>query len=93
MSQMGETVKKTLSFYLEKTFNLKGDEIPRKPEEFDTAVNALLGSGASPLEASILRNLSARIDINITMVIKNSEERFPESVSRAEELYLSRNRS
>ncbi len=93
MSQLGETVKRTLSFYFERCFNLKTEEIPRKPQEFDSAVNALLGSGATPLKTAILRNLSAKIDINVTMLIKSSEERFPESVNRAQELYQTKQRS
>jgi hypothetical protein len=93
MSQLGETVKRTLSFYLEHTFNIKTEEIPHKTEQFDSAVNALLGAGAIPLESAILHRLSAKIDINVTLIIKSSEERFPESVNRAEELYKSGQRS
>jgi len=89
MSQLGETVRKTLSFYLRTTFDLKSEEIPRKTEEFDHAVNTLLGSGATHLESSILRNLSARIDVNVTMLINGSEVRFADSISKAEELYQS----
>jgi hypothetical protein len=89
MSQLGETVRRTLSFYLEHTFNIKAEDIPHKTEEFDSAVNALLGPGAAPLESAILRRLSAKIDVNVTMIIKSSEERFPTSVNRAEELYRS----
>ncbi len=93
MSQLGETVRRTLSFYFEQCFNLKTEEIPSRPEDFDSAANALLGSGATPLKTAILRNLSAKIDINVTMLIKSSEERFPESVSRAQELYQTKQRS
>lgn len=87
MSQLGETVKRTLSFYLSQSFNIKTEEIRQKTKEFDSAVNTLLGSGAPHLEAAILRNLSAKIDINMSVLVKSSEEPFPDIVNRAEELH------
>jgi hypothetical protein len=93
LSQLGETVKQTLYYYLEKNFNLRSDDLTRNPREFSSAMSALLGPGADPLEGTILRGLSTRIDIRITVEPTSRDDRFADFIKQAAELYQSSSRN
>ena len=57
LSSLGESSKQAIYFHLEKGFNIKKQEIPRKIEAFALAMEQLFGTGANFLEALFLKTL------------------------------------
>jgi hypothetical protein len=56
LSSLGDSVKQAIYFHLEKTFNLKKQEIPDKIEEFTKALEEIFGLGAKLLEIRIIKD-------------------------------------
>ena len=90
LSQLGETVKRTILYYLERNFNLKPDEVPRRPTEFANALSALLGPGADPLENIIIQALYAKIDVKVVVQLPSQDAGFVDFVRRARNLHETR---
>lgn len=57
----GQSSKQVIYFHLEKTFNIKKQEIPYKIEEFTDAIEQIFGAGAKLIEIRIIEALHARI--------------------------------
>jgi hypothetical protein len=89
LSQLGETVKQTILYYLERNFNMKPEEVPRRPTEFANALSALLGSGADPLENIIIQTLYTKIDVRITVQLPSQDTDFIDFIRRAREFHQS----
>jgi hypothetical protein len=56
-SSLGESCRRALYFHLETTFRLPRRQIPKRPEEFDEALETIFKRGAVFLEKLILRKL------------------------------------
>jgi len=61
LSSLGETSKQAIYFHLEKSFNIKKQEIPSKIEAFAKAIEKIFGSGADFLEILIMKRLYEKI--------------------------------
>jgi hypothetical protein len=57
LSCMGATVRESIYFHLANKFNIKKDEIPHKVEECASAIRAIFGLAAFPLETLIMKQL------------------------------------
>ncbi len=57
LTSLGESSKQAIYFHLEKSFNIKKQEIPQCTEGFVHAVEKLFGMGANFLETLILKAL------------------------------------
>ena len=57
LGSLGQTAGKTMYWYMEYTFGLRREEIPRRPEAFVRSMRQMLGSGAEVLERSIIKEL------------------------------------
>jgi hypothetical protein len=57
LGSIGESSKQAIYFHLEKSYNIKKQEIPSKIEAFILALEKIFGIGANFLEALILKGL------------------------------------
>jgi hypothetical protein len=64
LASLGESSKQAIYFHIEKTFNIRKQEIPRKIEAFTLAVEKIFGPGANFLESLILKRLYEKADLN-----------------------------
>lgn len=56
LSSLGDSVKQTIYFHLQKTFEINKQEIPDKIEEFANALEEMFGLGAKLLEIRIMKS-------------------------------------
>jgi len=56
-SILGESVKKSIYFHLERTFLITREEIPCRIEDFSNAIERIFGAGAKHLELLIMEKL------------------------------------
>jgi hypothetical protein len=63
LSSLGESVKKSIYFYVENSFNIKRQEIPQKIGAFSKALERIFGPGARHLEISFMKSLHAKIKV------------------------------
>ena len=56
-SSLGESVKKSIYFHLERTFLITREEIPCRIEDFSNAIERIFGAGAKHLELLIMEKL------------------------------------
>jgi len=63
LSSLGESVKTSIYFHLEETFNIKRWEIPLRINDFSNALEKILGIGARHLEILFMKNLHAKIGV------------------------------
>jgi hypothetical protein len=59
---LGESGKQMVFFHLQKSYSLKRDEIPKKPEVFITGLQKIFGAGAMVLEKIILETLNSKLE-------------------------------
>jgi len=57
LSCLGVSVKHSIYFYLENSFGLRRNEIPRKPEAFSQNLEVLFKDGSNCIEKLILKRL------------------------------------
>ena len=61
LSSMGESSKHAVYFHIEKSFNIRRDEIPCRIEDFAKAIEGIFGLGAHFVEIVIMKRLHERI--------------------------------
>lgn len=61
LSSLGQSSRQAIYFHLEKSFNIKKQEIPLRIEGFTDAIEQLFGSGADYLEILIVKRLHEKI--------------------------------
>ena len=61
LSSMGESSKKAVYFHIEKSFNIRREEIPSRVDDFARAIENIFGLGAHFLEILIMKRLHERI--------------------------------
>ncbi len=85
LTSLGESSKQALYFHLEKGFNIKKHEIPRKTEAFVGAMEKILGQGADYLEILIMKRLHSKIGLEVKLSTPNLT--FTEYVEAAKKCY------
>jgi hypothetical protein len=65
LSVLGESSKTSIYFHLEKTYGVKKQDIPRKPEEFVVAVEKLFGPGSKFIVNLISKGLCQKAGLKI----------------------------
>lgn len=63
---LGEIVRDTIYQRIERTYQVKRNEIPEKLEPFHKALQGTLGAGAKVIERLIAKNLYSQLDLNFT---------------------------
>lgn len=61
LSSLGESVRLMIYFHLEKSFNVKKQEIAYKPSHFSSAIEMIFGFGANFLKILILERLYEKV--------------------------------
>jgi hypothetical protein len=61
LSSLGESPKTAIYSYLEKSFDIKKQEIPNKTSAFSTALRKLFGSGAKHLEVLTMQKFYVKL--------------------------------
>ncbi len=60
---IGESGKQMFFFHLERTYSIKKQDIPRKPEIFAKGLEKIFGAGASVIEKLILETLYSKLGL------------------------------
>jgi hypothetical protein len=61
LSSLGESSKQAIYFHLEKTFDIKREEIPDRVSAFSQAIENIFGAGAGCLEILIMQRLYEKV--------------------------------
>jgi hypothetical protein len=89
LSSLGESSKQAIYFYLDKSFSIEKQEIPKKIEPFKEALEEVFGVGASFLEVLIMKRLYETIGGNFQW--KDSQEfTFAEYIAAARRAFHER---
>ncbi len=67
ITSLGAPVKNALYLELENSFNMPKNEIPNQIDEFIDIIHKIFGLGASRLEIKFMKNLCAKIKVNIEL--------------------------
>lgn len=84
LEALGENVRRVVYYHVEKTFQLKKNDIPARPEVFEQAIISIFGEkGAKTIEELIiqkmrktfkLRQRSKQTFTNIVLEVRTSDE-------------------
>jgi hypothetical protein len=61
LSALGESAKHAIYFHLERSFNIKREEIPRRIVAFTKAIESIFGVGANFVEILIMKKLYGKV--------------------------------
>jgi hypothetical protein len=84
---LGESVKKSIYFHLEKNFKVTRNDIPAHLAQFQTGLEKIFGLGARFLEILIMKNLYAKIGCPLIME-KNDDLEFAKYVESAKATFI-----
>ena len=85
LASLGESSRQALYFHLERGFNIKKQEIPKKTEAFVDAMEKIFGQGADYLEILIMKRLHSKIGLDVR--VSNPNLTFAEYVEAAMRSY------
>lgn len=88
LTSLGESVKQSIYFHIEHTFNVARAEIPENLEGFQRGLEKILGTGARFIEILIMKNLHMRIGLPLKVESKQLE--FVEYIGAAKKSFLNR---
>jgi hypothetical protein len=78
---LGESLKAEIYYYLEKTYNIKKQDIPNKIEKFTETIEKLLGSGAKIVEVRIMKILYKKAGCELTHYKQQKDLEFTEYIA------------
>lgn len=84
---LGESVKQSTYFHIEKRFMVSKEDIPENLSQFQYGLEKIFGLGARYLEILIMKNLYTKIGRSLTMH-KNDQLEFIKYVDAARRNYL-----
>jgi hypothetical protein len=87
LSSLGESSKQAIYYHLEKSFNLKKQEIPYSIEAFTGAIEKIFGLGANFLEILIMKRLYEKMGRNFKLRTSKNLE-FIEYITAARQSFL-----
>ena len=76
---LGEAAAEIVLLHLERSHDVKLEEVPRNPEVFDSCLNSLLGSGAYTLETQIVKEVCSKLQCEHHM---KAELTFPDCIQK-----------
>ncbi len=83
---LGGSTKQSIYVHLEKGFNLKRNQIPRRLRRFQEALEKIFGSGARNLEILIMKNLFLKAGVSVSL--GDCDLTFIEYVKEVKRVYL-----
>jgi hypothetical protein len=89
LTSLGESVKQSIYFHIEHTFEVPRDRIPENIVEFQGGLEKIFGAGAQYIEITIMKNLHSKIGLPLKMKSKQLE--FAEYVDAAKNGFLKKN--
>jgi len=87
LSSLGENSKQAIYFHLQKSFNVKKQEIPYEIEAFANAIEKIFGLGANFLEILIMKRLYEKVGQTFKMH-GSANLKFAKYVAAAKRSYL-----
>ncbi len=63
LETLGESGKHMIFFHLDKSYSVKKNDIPKKPEAFARGLQKIFGAGASVIEKLILKSLYSKLGL------------------------------
>lgn len=90
LSLLGESSKQAIYYHLERSFNIKKEEIPDRIMAFAQAIENIFGEGAHLIEILTMKKLSEKVG---SLTVQDGCERcgFIEYVAKAERVFRERN--
>ncbi len=90
LSTLGDSAKQAIYYHLEKSFNVKKEEVPCKMTAFTQAIQNIFGAGANFIEILIMKKLYEKIDRSFKW---NQSEGFgfAQKVSEAKRVFQEKN--
>jgi hypothetical protein len=58
---LGDSIRQTIYFHLERSFHIKKEEIPERIGAFTQAIENIFGFGANPIKIMIMKKLSEKV--------------------------------
>ncbi len=92
LSSMGESSKQAIYFHLEKSFNIKRQEIPCKIKVFEHSVEEIFGLGADFLEDLIMKRIHEKTEGRLTWH-RSQDSTLTEYVVAARRSFLARKKT
>jgi hypothetical protein len=86
LNSLGESVKQSIYFHIEKKFNVARNEIPENLAEFQGGLEKIFGTGARFIEILIMKNLHSKLGFPLKMESEQLE--FVKYVDAAKEGFL-----
>ena len=80
-SLLGESPKEAVYYHLEKTFNIKRQDIPQRIDEFADAIERIFGNGAVILEIQIMKILFKKLGYDFKYYPKQVNLKFTDYVT------------
>jgi len=90
LSSLGESVSQAILFFLETGYGIEMKNVPQRTRDFDATIGALLGTGATYLEAAMLNQLYTAIGDDGSLSSGDQRMSFGELVGRAADYYRSK---
>lgn len=87
LSSLGESSKHAIYFHLEKSFDIRKQDIPSKIDFFADAIEKMFGGGANFLEILIMKHLYKQIGSGLELRTSQDLE-FTEYVAAAKQSFL-----
>ena len=88
LSSLGDSAKRVIYVYLEKTYKINRQDIPYKIDSFVDAIENFLGSGAKLLEILVIKHLHKKIGHKIDYNQELKVLIFTEYVAAARKTFL-----
>jgi len=92
LSSLGESSRQAIYFHLEKSFNIKKQEIPNKIDVFADAIEQIFGVGASFLEILIMKRLYEKVEREFELN-DSADFAFTEYITAAKRSFVEKNRT
>ncbi len=72
LGSLGDSSRQSIYFHLDKSFNIKKDQIPEKIHTFESAIESIFGLGANFLELLIMRRLHEKVGQEVEMPVSET---------------------
>jgi hypothetical protein len=86
LNSLGDSVKQSIYFHIEKKFNVTRNEIPENLEEFQGGLEKIFGMGAKFIEILIMKNLHSKIEV--PLAIESDQLEFVKYVDAVKEGFI-----
>ena len=92
LSSLGQSSSRAIYFHLEKSFNVKKQEIPFKIEVFADAIEKIFGLGANSIEIVIMKRLHKKTEEAFELH-ESTDLAFTECVNTVKRAFLEKKRA